>query len=493
MARTRDQVRGTKSHLLGLAGLAIVSAGCSDVTAVVVQPRNVTVQVMSTVTGRLALAMSTSFQPPFSSWFFQGNPGTTGPLGALNSQHMRIQSQAYYSPQTSPTTWDFTLLDATTQPVLTVGDHSPEMQLAQGPSFMYDANGNFLDPTYAQFAAYSANIVRYYNTGGFSAPDGMHASPSAFPITWWGIYNEPNINNLTGVQYASLYNATVPAMQSVDNSIKFVAAELAGLDQNYLLDFLGNVTAHIDVVALHFYSTCDQRDRDTTLFGAVPGFAGSVQYVVNALGNSGPWKTVPVWITENNVDAGFNLGNGINACTGQPFVIDKRGSSAFFAAWRPYVFSQVGRSGAHALYQWAYPGDAQYGEVNQNTGAYQLSYWVDYWLTRVFPSPPGANVLRVANNDSAEVEVLAVTNDDGSAAVMIANHAVASMKDNNGAGAPSTVSLDLSALGSFQSANLLILDARTDPSSQPQPASVPFQSMMTVSLPGYGVAFLTLK
>jgi hypothetical protein len=228
------------------------------------------------------------------------------------------------------------------------------------------------------------------------------------------------------------------------------------------------------------------------VFNAVPTFAVGTQYLVSEL-PKGRFKGAPVWITENNVDAGYNLGNGINACTGLPFVLDKRGSSAFFAAWRPYVFSQVGKAGAQALYQWVYAADAQYGEVSYTTGAYQLSYWVDYWLTRVFPSPPGTNILQVTNSDSAGFEVLAVRNDDGSAAIMVANHVVAHSKDNNGPGAPAKISLDLSALGTFQTANLLLLDASTDPSQAPAPTAVPFQSQMTISLPGYGVAFLTLK
>ena len=401
------------------AGVLLVATGCKETTAAI-PTRNVTVQVSATVSGRLGLAMSTSFQPAtYDQYFFQGNPGATGPLGAINPQHIRLQSSSDGNPQTSPTTWDFTTLDATTQPVLTVGDHSPEFQLATGPLFMYDANMNFLDPTFNQFAAYAANMVRYYNTGGFTAPDGNHVSASNSHITYWGIYNEPSINNLTVAQYTALYNVTVPAMQTVDPTIKFVALEGLGdlYDvQNYGDLFLSAVTAHIDVVALHFYSTCNQLDLDSTLFAAVPGFTASTQHVVSELRGNPKYHTVPLWITENNVDAGYDNGNGVNACTGQPFVIDKRGSSAFFAAWRPYVFSQLGKVGAQALYHWVYAWDAQYGEVNYTNGTYRLSYWVDYWLTRVFPSPPGANILQVVNSDSADVEVLAVRNDDGSAA-----------------------------------------------------------------------------
>jgi len=41
-----------------------------------------------------------------------------------------------------------------------------------------------------------------------------------------------------------------------------------------------------------------------------------------------------------------------NCNPGQRFVDDTRGSSAFFAAWRPLMFSQAGKAGAQALYHW---------------------------------------------------------------------------------------------------------------------------------------------
>ena len=36
---------------------------------------------------------------------------------------------------------------------------------------------------------------------------------------------------------------------------------------------------------------------------------------------------VPIWVTENNVNADFDGGGGISACNGTPFVSDHRGSS----------------------------------------------------------------------------------------------------------------------------------------------------------------------
>jgi hypothetical protein len=80
----------------------------------------------------------------------------------------------------------------------------------------------------------------------------------------------------------------------------------------------------------------------------------------------------------------------MSACNhGQPFVTDLRGSSAFFAAGRPYVFPQVGKAGVQLLYHWDFDADAQFGEVNGANGQTQLSYWVDYWLAQMFPAGAG--------------------------------------------------------------------------------------------------------
>jgi hypothetical protein len=460
----------------------------------------VSAQIMSGTNGQIGVAMSTSFQP--AEWdyqFFTDNTGATTTLANLLPQHIRLQGVSQGVPQTSVTTWDFSTLDAITQPVLGVGDHSPEFQIAVAPAFMYDSQHNFLDPSYQQFAAYAQNLLRYYDTGGFTSSDGVFHESPAYPsdkITWFGIYNEPNFNNLDSTQYTQLYNAVVPAMQSVDSSLKFAAVELgdySGLAQSYLPAFVSGVTAHVDVLATHFYSTCNQSDTDETVFSTIPGFATEVQSIQAQLQTNPNLVSVPVWVTENNVNADYDKGGGISACNGNTFVLDQRGSSAFFAAWRPYVFSQLGKAGVQALYHWDFDADAQFGEVDYNTDGLQLSYWVDYWLARMFPSPPGASLLQYTDTDGAEVEILPVQNPDGSIVIMLANHAVNASIDNNGPGASRTINIDVSALGSFTSGSLLTIDANTSATSGPTATSVTPSSQVTVVFNGYGVAFLTLK
>jgi hypothetical protein len=465
------------------------------------------------VNGKLQQFMSTSFQP--AEWdyqFFINHPGTA-PLTTLGPQHIRIQGvsqavpmKANSSPQ-QPTDWDFTILDSVVQPILSAADHSPEFQIAVAPAFMDNASGQLDIANHLNdFVQYSANLVRYYNTGGFTWGGQHFQSASANKITWWGIFNEYNINGLTAPQYVQLYNAVVPAMLAVDPTIKFSALELSDFDsgqgdpRNNLPTFVaapnaGGVNAQVNILSTHFYSSCNQKDSDTQLFGTVPGFVSDVAYFYQQLKTRADLAGAPVWVTENNVNADFNAGNGMSACNpGQKFVTDQRGTSAFFAAWRPYVFSQLGKAGNQALYHWDYDADQQFGEVDSNTGNIYLSYWMDLTLGQIFPSapaPPG--ILALTVTDTSTVEILATKNSDGSAVVMIVDRAVHAANDNNGTGDPRTVIVDVSALGNFSSATTLTIDAKTDVTNGPSQVALAFSSQMTVVLGGYGVTFLTLK
>jgi hypothetical protein len=457
----------------------------------------VLVEVNSSTSGRLNLAMSTSFQPAeWSYQFFQQHPSAIAPLEDLKAQHIRLQPVYRGIPQRSSTTWDFGYVDALTQPVLGVGDRSPQFQIALAPDFMYDAQRNFLDPSFQQFANYTQQLVLYYNKGGFLAPDGFHISPSPQPITYWGVYNEPNFNSMTPAQYTQMYNKVVPAMQAVDPTLKFLAGELGdypSLAANFTPIFVNGVNAQMDIFATHFYSTCVQADTDAKLFGTIPGFISEIQTIQSHLASKPALANVPIWVTENNVNADYDRGGGISMCTGGPFVADRRGSSAFFAAWRPYVFSQFGKNGIQLLHHWTFPGGVQYGQVDDN-GNKQLSYWVDHTLARMFPSPPGADILNYTSTDDANVETLAVRNPDDSLIVMIANRAVANASDNNGPGAPRSIEVNISGLGSFAGGIITVIDADTDLELGPtMTTAAVVKNRILINLDGYGVAFLSLK
>jgi hypothetical protein len=459
-----------------------------------------TVNTSAGLDGRLSTFMSTSFQPAdYDFNFFMLNSGATTTLGNLLPQHVRLQPIDGATPQLADKSWDFAELNDILEPVASVADHSPEFQIAVAPAWMTDSSGHLLASHFADFAAYSADLVEYYNTSpGFTDSQGKIQAHTPFtPITWWGIFNEPNINGISAGDYVTLYNDVVPAMQaaSSDVPIKFVAVELADFSnepQNYLPSFVAGVKAHVDAVATHYYSSCNQKDSDQTVMNTIPGFVDHVKFIESELASNPALASVPVWVTENNVNADYDKGGGISACNGTPFIPDLRGSSSFFAAWRPYVFSQLAQAGVQSLYHWDFGADIQFGEVDFSTDKTQLSYWVDYELARYFPSPPGANILTLNATETSSVETLAVRNDDGSVVVMVVNHAVHSAADDNGAGDPRTVIVDVSALGTFSSASQLTIDASTDSVNGPTASNLTVSPRLTVTLGGYGVTFLKL-
>jgi hypothetical protein len=461
--------------------------------------------------GKLEEFMATSFQPSEgNSQFFQNHTATEpAQLTKLRPQHIRLQPVSQGVPMKANTglasDWDFTTLDAIVQPVLSVGDNSPEFQIAVAPAFMNDANGHLLPANFNAFATYSANLVKYYNAGGFPWGGTNFVSPSypAHKITWWGIYNEYNINGMTPSEYVQLYNTVVPAMLSVDNTIKVSALELAVADPTTDLPTFvaspasGGVNAQVNVASTHFYPTCNQKDTDAQIFDRVPLFVPYLQYFYQELGTRADLANVPIWVTENNVNADYPNANGTSNCIpGQKFVTDPRGTSTFFAAWRPYVFSQIGKAGARALYHWVYAADVQSGEVDFNTGNTYLSYWVDYWLGQMFPSTPssqGSDILQLTVTETSSAEIVATKNTDGSVVVMVVDRAVHAPSDNNGVGDPRTVIVDTTALGTFSSATSLTIDANTSVSSGPIPVSLMPDQKVSVTLGGYGVTFLKWK
>ena len=486
--------------------LLFAATGAAQSSTVNVQVSN-QVNYSTGVNGRLQVAMSTSFQLESETYqFFSQTPQALPTLGALQPQHTRVQLVPASDPLGSPGVWNFSQIDPLLTAIQSSGDHSPEFQIAGAPAYMNDSNGDLLPASYDAFASMSANLVQYYNTGGFDAGGAHFQSPSPYPITWWGIFNEPNGNGLTPQDYVNLYNTMVPAMAQADPTIKFVAVELSDWPpdaQTFLPTFVSNVTAPVDALATHFYSTCNQQTTDDEIFPTVLNFASEVSYISSELATQPTLSSVPVWVTENNVNADYALSNGLSNCNGTPFVLDPRGTSPFFAAWRSLVFELLGQAGAQALYHWDFSSNAQFGETDSSGNPY-LSYWVDYYLSHWLPSPPGQDILETSSSGCClwidhdggfhglDTHTLALRNPDGSVVILMSNHAVHDIyTDNNGAGVSRTFALDLSALGTFSSATLVTLDAAT-PLTGPALQSLTPSAQMQVTIPGYGAAFLRL-
>jgi hypothetical protein len=471
--------------------------------------------------GLMQTMMSTQFQAAeWAQSFFPSVPSATTTLANLHPQHMRVYSTSLGIPQRADKSWDFTVLDATLDPVIGVGDKSINLVLVEGPPWMctdIGPNCVLLPQNYQDFANYAAQMVKYYNTTtGFTDDSGVrHVHTPFTPITYWSIYTIPDLVGMTPAQYADLYNLTVTAMQNAGSLVplKFVALELSGVTDanNYAPGFLNAVTAQIDVVAQQQYAVCGWQNTDAVAMGTVPDTFGQfARDFANIVATSPRLSHAVLWMTENNVDADFSIGNGQGECS-NPFEVDPRGTSAFFAGWRPYVFSQWAQAGSHMLVHSDFVQDASsmslmYAEVTYATGSPYLSYWVDYYLGRYFPwcapdepaswcTAQPVSILTWTTSEPADaqsVEIFATSNTDGSVVVMAVDHAVNSPNDDNGPGAPRTVIVDLSQLGSFSSATELTIDANTDVTAGPQAVSVPPQPQMTLAMGGYGVTFLKL-
>jgi hypothetical protein len=454
------------------------------------------IKILPQSAGSFTEAMSTSFQlAPWTDSTFTAHPELLPELTQLNPHHVNVQIIDQSIPETAPGVWDFTALDRQLQPILAAADHSPLLQLANAPAYLYKSKTHFVTPAFiAGYADYAAKMVAHYKAPG-----------SPHPIQYWGILNEPDYFHISPAEYAALYNAAVPAMRAVDPTIKIAALELGGepVDERaYLPTFVRNVKAPVDILAVHFYATCDQRDPDQKLFDTVSSFVAQLKYMRSQLRSRADLRNVPIWILENNVNADFVGPQGESVCNPtQKFVEDARGSSAFFAAWRAYEFSRFGQAGARAFYHWVFSGDKQYGEVDTEGAPShrQLSFWVDLSLGQYFPPEIPATVLTVTNPDPANIEVFAVRRADGRVIIIVANHTVAHSADNNGPGSPRSIILDLTALrtpeklGGFTSATQRTMDATTDPDAGPSEHSIALEPQIKLVLGGYGVTFLKLQ
>jgi hypothetical protein len=75
---------------------------------------------------------------------------------------------------------------------------------------------------------------------------------------------------------------------------------------------------------------------------------------------------------------------------------------------------------------------------------------------------------------------------------MVVDRAVHSAGDDSGSGDPRTVVVDLSSFSSFYAASLVSINANTSVTTGPSGVGITPSSRMTITLPGYGVAILTL-
>jgi hypothetical protein len=501
-------------------------------------------QLDAGIDGTLQEEMATALQPAdWQDGLFTAMPNAPATLQQLGAKHVLVQLmdfgavplKSYNSDksQRSPSDWDFEYLDPIIDGIVAAGAQ-PLLQIAAIPYSAVDGGTLTQDQVTTLMTDYSVALVQYYNAGAMSwGPDGGVPRPGgAQPILWWTLVSDFNTMNppWQPAAYTKFYSAVAPAMVSASPTpIRLVAFEYSDLNETSALSialpaFLGGVapSAPFDAVGLHFFGAYGNTAidlPDQSVFANTAKFAKGDFALARQMVDGG----AALWVTETNVQSEAPTSNG--TYEHEPtvnFLNDPRGTSSFFAAWRPYEFSLLGKLGNQGLFHWEFTAglcrppnqshcsfddagmqddlDTQNAEADFTTGVPYLSYWVDYHLGHLFAGTP--RILSLDRwTDKGNIEALATQNADGSVVVMVVNR---ESQDGGplGTGVTNTVAVDIpQPFASLPHAEQVILDDATDPASPPATSVAPIASYVpsttswvriVVTINRYGVAFIHL-
>lgn len=190
--------------------------------------------------------------------------------------------------------WDFGQLNTLVGNVRSYGGR-PLLNVRYAPNWMWTCGrvftdspqgvGQVRDQSFAEFAAYLARLVAYYNTGSMVTEDGQRvANPAgtANRIDYWELWNEPDLSNetpchpgdwgpaLTPMQYLAMWNAAAPAMRAVDPTIRLVgpatANAITGQEPEYVPTLLRGAIIAPDAVSFHGYGGWENTQGDREVF-----------------------------------------------------------------------------------------------------------------------------------------------------------------------------------------------------------------------------------
>jgi hypothetical protein len=147
------------------------------------------------------------------------------------------------------------------------------------------------DASLKELGGYFARLVAWYTKGGFEDEFGkFHHSGHHYKIDYWEVLNEPDFEHDTSPeQYTRRYDAIVSAIRSVAPEMKFVGLSLAAPSLaphffEYFLDAKNHQPGiPLDMISYHFYAvpaadeTMDIEQH--TYFAQANGFLNSVRYI----------------------------------------------------------------------------------------------------------------------------------------------------------------------------------------------------------------------
>jgi hypothetical protein len=191
-------------------------------------------------------------------------------------------------PANGRTSWDFSLIDPMTADFMdATAGHSVMVNFSTIPQWMfktdtpvtypedpdtpiwnYSQGTELRDPTGKEVGDYYARLVSWYTRGGFVDELGVrHDSGHRYKIDYWEVLNEPDLeHNTTAEQYTARYDAIVSAIRGVAPEVKFVGMSLAfpsGAPHffEYFLDAKNHKPGiPLEMISYHFYAvpTLDQ-------------------------------------------------------------------------------------------------------------------------------------------------------------------------------------------------------------------------------------------
>ena len=362
-------------------------------------------------------------------------------------------------PEPSAGEWNFEWMLKALEPARQIRDRYGNdfiLVLHNAPTWMA-GNGMGTKPTSIDaYANYCANIVRFFNKGGFvDGGTSVVAPPNTPHVNFWEIWSEPDINDYGGGdessftpdEYVEMYKRVTAAMRSVDPTIQIGGpnnvGDFFGPDNNPYVDALVASGERIDFLTYHQYQANSTMDDKLVNYPKVTG--------------------IPIVVSEGNIDSNDRL---------------KRAAGPFEAAAMSLVYKRHVEAGTYRFIRWQSYG-AGYNVIDALTGLPTLSYWsyAGFWKAIEVGST------RVeCTSDSPEVDCLAVTK-DGKLRVVVVNRGVEHPESDKGASGV-RVSILLTADDAI-AGDALVVDRRTDPANGPSP--VPFGGS-NVAIDGYGMA-----
>ncbi len=416
------------------------------------------------------------------------------------------------APEETRDVWDFTSLDNIITSLRAL-NLTYFLDIRTAPPWMYDNTGHLPVANFPLFARYMAQIVGWYNKGGFTDSAGVaHPSSHHDWVKTWEIWNEPksgwdiptkapgyNPAAAPWMQpevYAALYDTTVTAMREVDPSILTGGPALNSYpDDSYFAIFLQNVTAPLDFFSFHFYAEYDPKNPDQHLLDAVTGdrFLTRLMNVQAYEKQYRPGKPpIPIWITE--------LGINESSLAAR----DPRGTAPIAYAFLADTLTTAFTHGVQQIDQFCLASDLQLGLMDNKSNAIYRPYGFYQTFTQQFPSGSTLITTPKAVDAASGLTLLAMVAPDGkSLRVLVGNIKVAHPTDVNGAGVAKNIRLLLKgtvaghAIDTAHPAQVWRFDATTPATLTPAPTS--FTPLTDGSLPavqgtltGYGALIFSV-